>query len=58
VLQAGCTLPPKGPKLEQVNIPCGTVSAQNGHLPLTAAYGAGFIHSGGRGMMRWQAMQT
>jgi hypothetical protein len=44
VLQAGCTFPPKGPKLEQIKIPCGAVAAQNGHLPLTAAYVAGFIN--------------
>jgi hypothetical protein len=58
VLQAGCTFPSKGPKLEQIKIPCGAVAAQNGHLPLTAAYVAGFINWCGRGMMRWQAMQT
>jgi hypothetical protein len=41
----GLHLPAKGPKLEQVNIPCGAVATQNGHLPLTAAYVAGFINS-------------
>jgi hypothetical protein len=45
VLQVGCTFSPKGPKLEQVNIRRGAVAAQNGHLPLTAAYVAGFINS-------------
>jgi hypothetical protein len=41
----GLHLPPKGPKLEQGNVRRGAVAAQNGHLPLTAAYVAGFINS-------------